>query len=62
MFYRVTAVDFSGDESDAACPENASSSGNRAPPRAFELYQRCTQPFYDLDNGHVDVPSVERVA
>jgi hypothetical protein len=55
VFYKITAVDFSGNESDAASPATAISAESFVPDQ-FALYQNVPNPFNPTTVISYDVP------
>jgi len=55
VYYKVTAVDFSGNESDPASPGTATGIPS-ASPRTFALYQNHPNPFNPATRIQYDVP------
>ena len=56
VFYKITGVDFSGNESDAASAEPATSV-EPIVPDGFALYQNVPNPFNPTTVIHYDVPA-----
>ena len=57
--YKITAVDFAGNESDATGPGTATGVTELEPPRSFALYQNVPNPFNPTTTIAFDLP--ERV-
>jgi hypothetical protein len=56
VFYKVTATDFSGNESDAATAETVTDVGRLQLPRAFALHSNLPNPFNPRTLIRYDVP------
>jgi hypothetical protein len=61
VYYKVTAVDFSGNESDPASPKTTTGIGEKIFPRKFALYQNVPNPFNPSTVIKYDVPEAIRV-
>ena len=57
VHYKITAVDFSGNESDPAAPETATALGTDIVPQRFALYQNVPNPFNPTTLIRYDVPA-----
>jgi len=55
-FYKITAVDFSGNESDAASSETVTGNDVPSVPDAFALYQNAPNPFNPTTMIRFDLP------
>jgi len=55
--YKVSAVDFSGNESDASGPSSATGVAVDTPPKGFTLHQNVPNPFNPMTVISYDVPA-----
>ena len=60
-FYKVTAVDFSGNESDAASASSTTGDDTPQAPDAFALYQNVPNPFNPATMIRFDLPKTAHV-
>ncbi len=56
VYYKVTALDFAGNERDPASPESATGVGDDVMPKVFALYQNVPNPFNPQTVIRYDVP------
>jgi predicted outer membrane repeat protein len=56
MYYKVTAVDFAGNESEAASPGVTTGDETSPLPRTFALYQNAPNPFNPFTTITFDIP------
>ena len=61
MQYKITAVDFTGNESDATGPETATGVTELELPKSFALYQNVPNPFNPTTTIGFDLPKLARV-
>jgi hypothetical protein len=57
VYYKVSAVDRAGNESDATPPESTTGTGLDVLPPRFALYQNTPNPFNPKTRIHFDVPA-----
>ena len=55
--YKITAVDFSGNESDPASPESVTGLDDPEMPARYALYQNAPNPFNPVTEVRYDVPA-----
>jgi hypothetical protein len=55
-YYKITAIDFSGNESDAASAGSASGADITETPQAFALHQNLPNPFNPVTTIGFDIP------
>jgi hypothetical protein len=56
VYYKITAVDYSGNESDSAPPDRVTAAGNDATPSKFAVHQNAPNPFNPFTTIRFDVP------
>jgi hypothetical protein len=61
-YYKVTAVDFSGNESDAASPTSVTGDDTPDVPGEFTLYQNVPNPFNPVTTIRFDLPRSAHVS
>jgi hypothetical protein len=57
VYYKITAVDFSGNESDPASPEEVTAVTEPVIPKAYGLYPNVPNPFNPITTISFDVPA-----
>jgi hypothetical protein len=60
-YYKISAVDYSGNESDAASPESTTGDDVQVIPRAFALHQNVPNPFNPTTTIRFDLPHAAHV-
>ncbi len=61
VYYKVTALDHAGNESDAASPESVTGDDVPSVPKVFALYQNNPNPFNPTTTIRFDLPSAVHV-
>jgi hypothetical protein len=60
-YYKVTALDYAGNESEAASPETVTGGETPQMPRAFALHQNVPNPFNPVTTIRFDLPRPSHV-
>jgi len=57
VYYRITALDYAGNESEPATPETVTAAYGKAAPAAYALHPNAPNPFNPNTTIHFDIPA-----